>query len=60
MGVRLMTDIPDEAVARGIEYIMQGYSQLDDTQPHTKMSAGHGLGRDGFLAARDLSKLAWL
>ena len=33
-----MTDIPDEAVARGIEYRMQGYGQLDDAQPRTSRS----------------------
>ena len=39
--VSLVPDIPDEAVARGVENVMQCHCQLDDAEPSAEMSAGY-------------------
>lgn len=39
MGISLMSDIPDELVARGIELLMHGESQLHDAEIGREMTA---------------------
>lgn len=39
MGIGLMADIPDELVARGIELLMHGESQLHDAEIGREMTA---------------------
>ena len=39
MRVRLMTDVPDQPVVGGIEDVMQGNGQFDDTKAGAKMAA---------------------
>ena len=45
-----MTDIPNEAIARRIEYPMQRDSELNDTQSCAEMPAGNGNSVNRFLA----------
>jgi hypothetical protein len=43
-----MADVPDEAVAGCVEYIVKRDGQLDDAQSRTEMAAGLGDGVNGF------------
>ena len=45
-----MADVPDQAVARGVEHVMQGGGQFDDAEAGAEMSAGDRDRVDGFLA----------
>ena len=42
VGIGLMADIPDQAIARRVEHIMQCDSELDDTEPGAEMPAYSG------------------
>ena len=44
-----MADVPDQAIARGVENIMQGRGQFDDAEAGAEMSARYRDGIDGFL-----------
>ena len=39
--IGLMADVPDDAVARRVEDVMQRHRQLDDAEPGAQMAAGH-------------------
>jgi len=47
--IGLMANVPDQAVARGVEHVVQGRRQFDDTEAGAEMSAGDRDGVDGFL-----------
>ena len=47
--IGLMADVPDQAVARGVEHVVQGRRQFDDAEAGAEMSAGDRDGVDGFL-----------
>ena len=59
VGIGLMADVPDQAVARRIEDVMDGRGQFDDAEAGAEMAAGHGDGVDGFLTqfVRNLAHL---
>ena len=38
--IGLVADIPDQAIVRRVEHIMEGNGQLDDAQPGAEMAAG--------------------
>ncbi len=59
MGVDLVADIPDQAVARGVEDVVQGDRQLDDAKPRAEVSARLAHGADRF-GAQLVGKLAQL
>ena len=40
--IALVPDIPDQAVARRFEHVMQGHRELDDPEAGTEMAAGLG------------------
>lgn len=40
VGISLVTDVPDEAVVGGVEYVMQSDGELDDAKGSTEMTAG--------------------
>ena len=48
MGVRLMTDVPDNAVFRCVKNIVQRNGQFDYAETGSKMPAGDGSGMNGF------------
>ena len=48
--IGLMADVPDQAVARGVEDVMDGGGQFDDAEAGAEMAAGDRNGVDGFLA----------
>ena len=48
--VGLMANVPDQAVARGVEGVMDGGGQFDHAEAGAEMAAGHRDGIDGFLA----------
>ena len=48
--IGLMADVPDQAVARGVEDVMDRRGQFDDAEAGAEMSAGDRDGIDGFLA----------
>src|SRR5262245_20093832 len=50
MRIGLVAHIPDQAVARCVEQIVQGHRQLDDAKTRPKMSAGNRDRIDRFLA----------
>ena len=58
--VGLMADVPDDAVARRVEQVVQRDSQLDDAEPCPEVAAGDRDRVDRLLAqlVRDLTKLA--
>ena len=45
--VGLVPNVPDQAVARGVEHVMEGNRQLDHAKPRTQMAAGHRHRVDG-------------
>ena len=47
--VGLVADVPDQAVARGVEHVVQRRGQLDDAEAGAEMAAGDGDRVDGFL-----------
>ena len=47
--IGLMADVPDQAVARGVEDVMQGGGQFDDAEAGAEMAAGDRDRIDGFL-----------
>ena len=47
--IGLVADVPDQAVARGIEDPMQRDGELDHAEPGAQVAAGHGHGVDGLL-----------
>ncbi len=47
--IGLVTDVPDQAIARGVENIMQGRGQFDDAEAGAEMSARYRDGIDGLL-----------
>ena len=49
MGIGLMADIPDKLIARGIELLMHGESQLHDAEIGREMAAvlRHGVDKNG-------------
>ncbi len=59
--IGLVADIPDEAVARGVEHIMQRYGELDNAQPGAEMAPGHrdGIDRFGLQFLRKLRQCAF-
>src|SRR6516162_777534 len=57
--VGLGADIPDQAVGRGVEHVVQRHGELDDTEAGTEMSAGGGDRVDG-LGAQLVGELAQL
>src|SRR5947208_13385213 len=44
-----MADVPDQAIARGVENVVQGGRQLDDAETGAKVPAGDRDGVDGLL-----------
>ena len=58
--IGLMADVPDDAVARRVEQVVQRDGQLDDAEPRPEVAAGDRDGVDRLLAqlVRDLTKLA--
>ena len=48
--IGLVADVPDQPVARGVEHVMNGRSQLDHAEAGAEMPAGNGNRVDGFLA----------
>ena len=57
--IGLVADVPDQAVARRVEDVMDRGGQFDDAEAGAEMAAGHRHGVDGFLAqlVRDLLHL---
>src|SRR5262249_59601354 len=49
MRIGLMADIPNEAVARRVEQIVERDRQLDNAETRAKVASGHRYGVDGFL-----------
>ena len=47
--IGLMADVPDQAVARGVEDVMDRGGQFDDAEAGAEMAAGHRDRVDGFL-----------
>ena len=45
-----MTDVPDQAVLRRIEHVVEGNRQLDHPQPGAEVAAGDGNRIDRLLA----------
>src|SRR5262245_8090985 len=39
MRIRLMANIPDQFVARCVEYVMESHSEFDDAKPGSEMTA---------------------
>ena len=58
--IGLMADVPDDAVARRVEQVVQRDGQLDDAEPRPEVAAGDRDGVDRLLAqlVGDLTKLA--
>ncbi len=48
--IGLVADVPDQAVVRRVEHVVQGHGQLDHAQPGAEMAAGDRHGVDGLLA----------
>ena len=48
--IGLVADVPDQAVARRVEHIMQRDGQLDHAEAGAEMAAGHRDGVDRLLA----------
>ena len=48
--IGLMADVPDEAVARRVEHVVQRDRQFDDAETGAEMAAGDGDGIDRLLA----------
>ena len=46
--VGLVADVPNQAVARRIEYVVQCGGEFDHAEAGAEMAAGHGHGVDGF------------
>ena len=46
--IGLVADVPDQAVARGVEDVVECGSQFDDAEAGAEMAAGDGDGVDGF------------
>ena len=57
MGITLVTDVPNQAVIRGIENMMQGDRKLDNAQRSAKVPARDGDHAHG-LAAHFIGQLA--
>ena len=57
--VGLMADVPDQAVLRRIEDVVQRHRKLDDAQSRAQMAAGHRNGRNRLLTQL-VGKLAQL
>ena len=57
MRIGLVTDVPDDAVIRRVEHVVQRHRQFDDTQPGAEMPAGDRDGTDGF-GAKLIGKLS--
>ena len=55
-----MADVPDEAILRGVEHVVERNGQLDDAQAGAQMPAGDRHGIDHLLAqfVCDLTQLA--
>ena len=62
MRIGLVADVPDQAVARRVEDIMERGGQLDDAEAGAEMAAGHRNRIDGFLTqfVGDLPDLLYL
>ena len=50
VGIALMPNVPDQLVARCIEYSMDGDGQFDDAQPGAQMTTCYGHCRNRFSA----------
>ena len=48
--IGLVPDIPDDAIIRRVEQIMQRHRQLDDAESGAQVTAGHGHRADGLRA----------
>ena len=48
--IGLVADVPDQAVARRVEDVMERDGELDHAEPGAEMAAGHRDGVDGLLA----------
>ena len=48
--IGLVADVPDQAVARGVENVVHGGGQFDDAEAGAEMSARHRNRVDGLLA----------
>ena len=46
VGIGLVADIPDQPVAGGVEYIVQGQGQLDNTETGRQVASGFSDGAD--------------
>jgi len=57
MRIGLVADVPDDAVARRIENVMEGERQFDDAEPGAQMTAGDRDGADR-LGAQLIGELA--
>jgi hypothetical protein len=68
--IGLVPDIPDDAVARGVEHVVQGDRQLDGAEVGRQVAAGPGhrveqelaqfVGQRGQLGARQLAQVGWV
>ncbi len=45
--IGLVADVPDQAVVRRVEHVVQSYRQLDDAQPGAEVTAGDRDSIDG-------------
>ena len=59
--IGLVADVPDQPVFRGVEDVVQGNRQLDDTQARAQMTAGdrHRINRLGAQFVGNLPQLAF-
>ena len=59
--IGLMADVPDDAVARRVEHVVQRDRQLDDAETGAEMAAGHRDGADrlGAQFVGDLGEVAF-
>jgi hypothetical protein len=48
--IGLVSNVPNQSVCRGIEYVMQRNGKLDNSQARTKMSTSHSDGGNRFSA----------
>ena len=57
--IGLMPDVPDEAVVRRVEHVVQRHRKLDDAKPRAEVAAGHRYRADrlGPKLVHDLLKL---
>ncbi len=61
MRIGLVADVPDDAVSRGVEHVVQGRGQLDHAQARAQVSAGdrHRVDGGGAQLVGGLAQLAF-